>query len=212
MNPNFCRKIVTMRLIEKVADSKFNKAFVSYFWQNENGNKEFTEIPHQNSRKSIKPYYRSSDSVKESIKEAVTKKESIHSHFNNLIEKANKGFSASEVPRNTHQYYNYSFIKKCKDLEKNNYKKTRDQYVDIIFNMKNNGLCRELYFDKEEMITIFFQDQEFYDLIRFASFESNFTVLNIDTTFDLGKFNIFGKKENRDDALISSKSEDEFTF
>ncbi|RNA19679.1 hypothetical protein BpHYR1_049518 [Brachionus plicatilis] len=56
MNPNFCRKIVSMRLIEKLADSKFNKAFVSYFWQNENGKKEFTEIPHQNSRKSIKPY------------------------------------------------------------------------------------------------------------------------------------------------------------
>ncbi|RNA20901.1 Vertnin [Brachionus plicatilis] len=79
-------------------------------------------------------------SVKDSIKVAVTEKESIHSHFNNLIEKANKRFSANEVPRNTHQYYNYSFIKKCKDLEKNTVEPPYNEpsYNEILFITKKN--------------------------------------------------------------------------
>ncbi|RNA36372.1 hypothetical protein BpHYR1_018091 [Brachionus plicatilis] len=62
-------------------------------------------------------------------------------------------------------------------------------------------------------------NQEYYDPFRFASFESNFTNMQLIDDYENSEIEkdilcnkIFGKKENQDDALISSKSEDEFTF
>ena len=50
-----------------------------------------------------------------------------------------KNFDLTDVPRNTKQFYNHRSFFVKKELEKSDYVKTRDSFVDAIFNMKKSN-------------------------------------------------------------------------
>ncbi|RMZ94276.1 Mediator of RNA polymerase II transcription subunit 15, partial [Brachionus plicatilis] len=86
----------------------------------------------------------------------------------------------SNFPKNTKQFYNHKSIFIKNELHKKDFIKTRDNFVDAIFNMKKS--------DYDNLITVCFKDQQLFDLVRFGSFEKYYSVINFDTTYNLGDF------------------------
>ncbi|CAF1100815.1 unnamed protein product [Brachionus calyciflorus] len=54
--------------------------------------------------------------------------------------------------------------------------------------MKKTEFVKSINFTKDNLVMICFSEQQLYDMIRFGSCEKFYSVINFDTTFDLGNF------------------------
>jgi hypothetical protein len=48
---------------------------------------------------------------------------------------------------------------------------------------------KSITFTNDNIMIVFFSEQQFFDLIRFGTVAENFSKASIDTTFDIGKLN-----------------------
>ncbi|CAF0712593.1 unnamed protein product [Brachionus calyciflorus] len=140
-NPNFKRKIITMRNLKNPGN--FYRSLIYYFWEI---NKEISRhdlsfgiYSHGNARKTAKPFIPSTFDTLEDIKYSVKKNTSKKLEYAKAINSENN-VNINDYPRNIKQFYNHGAIGKKNDFEKKGYLKTRYSYVDAIFNMKKRKL------------------------------------------------------------------------
>lgn len=91
----------------------------------------------------------------------------------------------SDLPKNTHQFRNHKFLESQKA---NKNIKTGDEFEDALINRKKSDFVKCINFSETTIECLLFDHQQYYDLIRFGTNKEFFSILNIDTTFDLGKF------------------------
>ncbi|CAF0841969.1 unnamed protein product [Brachionus calyciflorus] len=137
INTDFHRKIITVTKI--INPDEFNRAFICYFWSNDIKG-PFELKAHGNSTKTAKPYIRSTKTVLDIVKISSKKHGSKKNEYDKTVREniGKKGTNISDMPRNTKQFYNHNSISVKKDLEKNELIRTRDSFVDAIFNMKKS--------------------------------------------------------------------------
>lgn len=89
------------------------------------------------------------------------------------------------MPRNPHQFANHKYIE-SKKANKN--LKTGDEFQDALLNRKKSDFVKTINFRENSIECTLFDHQQYYDLIRFGTNRNFFSILNVDTTFDLCKF------------------------
>ncbi|CAF1072770.1 unnamed protein product [Brachionus calyciflorus] len=180
-NRDFIRKTIK---IQNCYDKKvFNKMVLAYVWAKELGVIKLKV--HGNSTKNIHPYIRTSRTTLTKIKAESLKAGSASLKYNSLVEDAKENRSSlCEYPKSISQIYKQkSLLKENKETDS-----TKDEYYDILMNRQKSDFVRSINFDRYEIACIMFDEQQFIDLMRFGASENNFSILNIDTTFKLGRF------------------------
>ena len=156
-------------------------AFMQYYFDNEEHSVR-AEIPHGNARKDKKPYIRTKESVLCTIKESTETPKVV---VRNLLEDAGgvvniKG--PGDIPKNRHQVSNT----RCKrDKEK-------DDLIELVDLAKqeektDSQYIRDIKFVPEVSVFVA-SKQQLEDVSRFCTKPSNFCILGIDPTYNIGPF------------------------
>ncbi|CAF1099583.1 unnamed protein product [Brachionus calyciflorus] len=180
---NFIRKSIK---ISKFNDTKsFNIMILAYVWKKKICLNNLELKVHGNSTINSHPYVRMSKTALDKVKEESIKIGSASLNYNTMIECASKDeFSLGEYPRSISQLYKYKSLQK---KYKNN-ASSKDEYADLLINRQKSDFVRSVNFDRYGFTAIMFDQQQFVDLIRFGGSEKNFSIINIDTTFKLGRY------------------------
>ena len=156
-------------------------AFMQYYFDNdEHGVKAIT--PHGNAKKDKKPYVRTKESVLFSIKETT---ETPKAAVSRMLEDAGgvmhiKG--PANIPKNRHQVSNIRY-KKNKD---------QDDLIELVDLAKQeekttSQFIRDIKFVPEVSVFVA-SNQQLEDVSRFCTKPSNFCILGIDPTYNIGPF------------------------
>ncbi|CAF1078926.1 unnamed protein product [Brachionus calyciflorus] len=176
---NFRRK--TFR-IKRINDNAFDKLVVCYINPDE---KSFNLKCHGNARKITRPYIKKSNSCLKKIKEVSTKSGSALLKYAQLLLEVGENPELCEIPSSVSQIYKHKSIIQNKN---NRNVRTRDEYADALINRKKSDFVRTFNFDRDSVQIVMFTDQQYRDIIRFGTSEGNFSILNVDTTFNLGRY------------------------
>jgi len=151
-NTNFYRKIVKIRNLSE--EKSFNKVFVCYYWKNDK-KEEIELLAHQNSTKTSRAFLRSTKTVLNNVKKSVETNKSSSVEFGKALKQQEKNSCISDVPRDTHQFYNHKYLSTRKTLIENNLVKSKDMYNDAIINMQRSKVYLLLVFSLIGLMCLF---------------------------------------------------------
>lgn len=201
-NIHFRRKMIRIRNCSD--PSIFDVLILSYYWDSNSTNQNFELKAHGNASKRESPYFRTSSTTLSKIKQVTKEAGSIKMNYIKLVDDLKESESVSEMPRNYTQILNH---KKYELQRKNKNTKTKDEYADALVNrlksmhittfillkyIKTNvfkgDFVKSINFGVSTVTCIMFTHQQYIDLIRFATSKNKYSIINIDTTFNLGDF------------------------
>ncbi|CAF1145133.1 unnamed protein product, partial [Brachionus calyciflorus] len=174
----------------RVADLKdlksFQKLFLGYVWEEKinEWDKSIKIKPHGNCTKSVNEFIPLEKKTLIGIKnESVKAGSSSIKYFDMISNKTSD--SLSQIPRSINQLYMHKYLE-LKAKKKN--VKTHDEYSDALINRKKSDFVRHIDFGYNRLECVLFTEQQYNDLIRFCTSYRNFSIVNIDTTFNLGQY------------------------